>query len=608
MRGLLALALVAPALAGCLSSPVGVGPRTSESAPCAHPYPCAPDWPAALEGPFGLDRILKLRVPSHDSVELDGWIFLAALPPDVKAPVVLVSSPYIGNAAGLPTDAWFRENYLVDLFVEQGYAFAAFSVRGTGASGGCFESKGINEQKDQAFLVQWLASREWSNGRVGMMGLSYDGLTGLLAAIQGPTPLKTIVTGGLTTDTYTYHFTPQGAASTNAALYEPARRLLVNTRPDGIPNPFSAEHPDVNHTVDQVPVLKDRVCPALVQAFTEVGKAELTDARDAAYWELRRYISRFPNVTAAVLLTQGFQDRTVQWGEDAAWAPLAKAPKRFLLGQWGHEMPQVEDWHDQLLAWMEYWLKGRGQPQGLGVVEYQDSDARWHVSTAWPPAHARDETLAFSQGSLRPEGQAGTALFRAAPSGGDPARALCADPLTAGKSLAYASEPLGAPATVAGNPMAYLNVTSDEPGGVVAVHLYDLPSAGCEGASLLGYGAADLRFHAGNLQGKDFPVGTPTPVRVDILDFAAVVHEGHRIAVVLSSGGPLGPDDLQPGVLVPGFLQTNGRGGQPYFPAIAVHEGGHEGSHIVVPFVEGTLGGMPPTLDYPPRPFVPEVE
>ena len=56
-------------------------------------------------------------------------------------------------------------------------AVAIFNVRGTGNSGGCFSWLGPAEQRDQAFLVEWLAKRPWSNGRIGMMGLSYHGTT-----------------------------------------------------------------------------------------------------------------------------------------------------------------------------------------------------------------------------------------------------------------------------------------------------------------------------------------------------------------------------------------------------------------------------------------------
>lgn len=51
------------------------------------------------------------------------------------------------------------------------------------------------------------------------------------------------------------------------------------------------------------------------------------------------------------------------------------------------------------------------------------------------------------------------------------------------------------------------------------------------------------------------------------------------------------------------------RVGQPYSPDITVHaDPGRESSHLVIPVVEGSLGGKRPKLDYPPRPFLPSLD
>ena len=42
------------------------------------------------------------------------------------------------------------------------------------------------------------------------------------------------------------------------------------------------------------------------------------------------------------------------------------------------------------------------------------------------------------------------------------------------QATVFLSEPLAAPLMIAGNPIAYLRLTSDRAGGLVAVHLYDV--------------------------------------------------------------------------------------------------------------------------------------
>lgn len=60
----------------------------------------------------------------------------------------------------------------------RGYAVAVVNPRGAWRSEGDFHHNGIEEAEDCFDTIQWLADRPWSNGRVGMTGVSY------LAAIQ----------------------------------------------------------------------------------------------------------------------------------------------------------------------------------------------------------------------------------------------------------------------------------------------------------------------------------------------------------------------------------------------------------------------------------------
>ncbi|MAW78734.1 MAG: X-Pro dipeptidyl-peptidase domain-containing protein [Parvularcula sp.] len=60
----------------------------------------------------------------------------------------------------------------------RGYAVASVDPRGAWLSEGVFHHNGDQESRDCAETVEWLASQPWSNGKVGMTGVSY------LAAIQ----------------------------------------------------------------------------------------------------------------------------------------------------------------------------------------------------------------------------------------------------------------------------------------------------------------------------------------------------------------------------------------------------------------------------------------
>jgi predicted acyl esterase len=150
---------------------------------------------------------------------------------------------------------------------------------------------------------------------------------------------------------------------------------------------------------------------------------------------------------------------------------------------------------------------------------------------------------------------------------------------------------------IAGNPFADVNVSSDQPGGVVTVSLYDIaPTFACTGSHVTGAryiasGSADLNFYKTPYVSHDFPVNSPTDVRIDLSDTTYVLGAGHRLAAIVSNGGPYE------------------RSGSLFTPNITIH--GVRGaptaraSHIVVPVADGTLGGARPTVHYPQRPFTP---
>ena len=75
-----------------------------------------------------------------------------------------------------------------------GYVLAAADSRGTGASFGVCEGVFTETEALDAYeITEWLASQPWSNGRIGMVGSSYEGTNQLMAAAKKPPHLIAIM-------------------------------------------------------------------------------------------------------------------------------------------------------------------------------------------------------------------------------------------------------------------------------------------------------------------------------------------------------------------------------------------------------------------------------
>ncbi|WP_347549118.1 CocE/NonD family hydrolase [Pseudalkalibacillus hwajinpoensis] len=103
-----------------------------------------------------------------------------------KYPVLLTRLPYNKNLPDFP------HRYIDPLrLARSGYVIIIQDVRGRFASEGDFKPF-VQEAEDGYDTVEWAAALPYSNGRVGMFGLSYYGFTQLYAAVLQPPSLKAI--------------------------------------------------------------------------------------------------------------------------------------------------------------------------------------------------------------------------------------------------------------------------------------------------------------------------------------------------------------------------------------------------------------------------------
>lgn len=130
---------------------------------------------------------------TRDGVRLDADIYRPDA--DGEFPILLMRQPYgreIASTVVYAHPTWYAAH---------GYIVVIQDVRGRGTSEGEFKLF-TNEINDGEDTINWAANLPGSNGKVGMYGFSYQGMTQLYAAVAQPPALKTICPAMIGYDLY----------------------------------------------------------------------------------------------------------------------------------------------------------------------------------------------------------------------------------------------------------------------------------------------------------------------------------------------------------------------------------------------------------------------
>ena len=172
---------------------------------------------AALVVLPGLPAAAAESYEIHFVPSVDGALIRVEVRRDAKfdaagQPVILTYSPYNSINGDKPAN-----DAVGDRYVKQGYARATADVLGTRGSTGCWDYGGLKEQQSGVDVVKFLAGKKannkgefltWSNGKVGMVGVSYEGTTANMVAARGDDvpELKAIVPIAAISRWYGYAF------------------------------------------------------------------------------------------------------------------------------------------------------------------------------------------------------------------------------------------------------------------------------------------------------------------------------------------------------------------------------------------------------------------
>ena len=145
-----------------------------------------------------VQRDVRIRV--RDGLELSANLWLPiSTGTGQRFPAILEMIPYRKDDW-----RWASDEARGQWLAARGFAFCRLDIRGTGSSPGiALGEYTVDETNDGYDAVEWLADQTWSNGNVGMWGISWGGFAAIQVAMLRPPHLRAIVPVYASDDRYT---------------------------------------------------------------------------------------------------------------------------------------------------------------------------------------------------------------------------------------------------------------------------------------------------------------------------------------------------------------------------------------------------------------------
>lgn len=535
-----------------------------------------------------------VRVPVSDGLDLSANLWLPAPRADAAGehyPAILEMIPYRKDDWRLASDMG-RGEWLA----ARGYAFCRLDIRGTGSSPGiALDEYTARETQDGYDVVEWLAAQPWSNGNVGMWGISYGGFTAIQVAKLRPPHLRAIVPVMATDDRYTDDVHFLGGCVTVSELSQYAVSIVgMNAMPP------KAEYRGSTWAA----VWRERLEKTPVWLFEW-----LRQQHDGPYWRQGSLAPDYEAIEAAIFQIGGWMDSYVD--PVLRMQERCSAPRRSLIGNWVHSLPDDAypgpnvDWQHEMVRFLDHWLKGidNGVMDEPGLVyfrrEYAEPEpfpttwpGAWVAEASWPPEGAGQYVLHLLGGELPLVGRLAddpaatntVERFRHRPTigtrgslswgaGGAP-NGLARD-LRPDESLipTFTSAPLEDALDIAGFPNAILAWESSAPVATAVVRLTDVAPDGT--SFQVSAGVLNLTHRDSHAAPEPLEPGVVTTVRVPLRATGYRFLPGHRIRLsVASAAWPI----IWP---------------SPFPAEYVLHLGGESGSRLVLPTVPPGEGALP---------------
>lgn len=319
---------------------------------------------------------------------------------DLKVPVIMDASPYYeslgrGNESEIKDPDGDGINdmfplYYDNYFVPRGYAVVQVDMVGTNNSDGCPTTGGFEEVESIKVVIEWLNGKgkawdtdgneiaaDWSTGKVGMIGKSYDGTLANGVAATGVEGLETIV--------------PIGAISSWYDYYRYGGIPFYNNGPGGLAGRVTSSE-------------RVQACAPVREELRRNSDDPTGDYND--FWDERNYFKDADKVNASVFVIHGLNDYNVKANHFSNWwEALAEndVPRKLWLTQTGHVDPfdfRRAEWVHTLHQWFDYWLLDIDNGiMDEPMVDIERAADEWETESGWPAAESKSVRVRLSSGT-----------------------------------------------------------------------------------------------------------------------------------------------------------------------------------------------------------------
>ena len=437
----------------------------------------------------------------------------------VTAPVFFDTSPIISNSH-------------VSTWVPRGFAVVHAEGTGTGLSEGCPTTGDPFETLGPKAVVDWLNGRakgytsptstdqvfaDWTTGKVGMIGTSYNGTLPIGVATTGVEGLEAIVPISAISSWYDY-YRANGAVRAPGGFQGEDADVLAEytyTRPD------------------------QQICRPVIADLA--ARQDRVTGDYTPFWDARNYMNDIENVGAASLVAHGNNDWNVMTKHAAVYYEALRTrgvPHMLYWHQGGHggspPLIRTNRWFSRYLWGHENGVEN--DPKAWVVREGQSSQNPTPYAE-WPDPGASQVTLSFNGNGLETGELTLKEGKRASQTLVDNATISPATLMNAPSSpnrLLFKTPTLLSPIRISGTPTITLTMAFSKPKANLTAHLISYPAAGGNG-TVISRGWIDPENRRSPAITEAIATGKSYKLTFDFQPKDSVLAAGRRLGVMIIS-------------------------------------------------------------------------